>query len=255
MISVHTSPMDQPGSGDAGGLNVYVRQVASELARRGTAVEVFTRATSPDLPRTVEMLPGVLVHNVVAGPFTGLGKEQLPAQLCALTAAVLRSPPSARQGWFDLVHSHYWLSGQVGWLAKERWDVPLVHTMHTMGKVKNANLADGDTPEPVVRLVGEQQVVDAADRLLANTTAERDDLISCYDADPQSIDIASPGVDLQAFRPAAEPDLALRAELGVPAGGRLVAFVGRVQPLKAPDLLVRALAHLPEHIPPTHLVI
>lgn len=246
MISVHTSPLDQPGTGDAGGMNVYISEVARRLALRGTEVEIFTRATSGEQPPHVEMAPGVVVHNVVAGPYEGLPKEDLPGQLCAVTAGVLRAEAARREGWYDLVHSHYWLSGQVGWLAKERWGVPLVHTMHTMGRVKNRTLAPGDRAEPTLRIIGEQQVVDAADRLVANTPAEREDLIELYDADPALVDVALPGVDLEAFRPSptAAARAADRAALGLGEAEFLVLFVGRIQPLKAPDVVVRAVAAL-----------
>ena len=127
-------------------MNVYVVELARRLAALGTEVEVFTRATRGDLPSAVELSPGVLVRHVVAGPFEGLAKEDLPAQLCAFTSGVLRAEAQSEPGYYDLVHTHYWLSGQVGWLAKERWGVPLVHTMHTMAKVKNAALATGDSP-------------------------------------------------------------------------------------------------------------
>jgi D-inositol-3-phosphate glycosyltransferase len=186
----------------------------------------------------------VLVHNVVAGPFEGLPKEDLPGQLCAMTAGVLRREASRREGWFDLIHSHYWLSGQVGWLAKERWGVPLVHTMHTMGRVKNRSLAPGDRPEPALRIIGEQQVVDAADRLVANTAAERADLVGLYDADPGLVDVVLPGVDLAAFHDGGRA--AARAALGYAPDELVVLFVGRIQPLKAPDVLVRAAADLRE---------
>jgi D-inositol-3-phosphate glycosyltransferase len=242
MLSVHTSPLDQPGTGDAGGMNVYIAEVATRLARRGTEVEVFTRATSSNLPATFPMAPGVLVHNVVAGPFEGLPKEDLPGQLCAVTAGVLRKEASRREGWYDLIHSHYWLSGQVGWLAKERWGVPLVHTMHTMGRVKNLSLAPDDRPEPELRIIGEQQVVDAADRLVANTQAERSELVTLYDADPSLVDVVLPGVDLDAFHD--RDRAAARAALGFGPEDLVVLFVGRIQPLKAPDLLVQAMARL-----------
>src|SRR5919202_6541923 len=117
MLSVHTSPLDQPGMGDAGGLNVYVLETARRLAERGTEVEVFTRATSSALPWAVEAAPGVIVRHVVAGPFEGLSKIDLPGQLCAFTAGVLREEARQEPGRYDLVHSHYWLSGQVGWLT------------------------------------------------------------------------------------------------------------------------------------------
>src|SRR6478672_919627 len=179
-LSVHTSPLDQPGAGDAGGMNVYIVEVSRRLAERGIAVDVFTRATSSDLPPVVEMSPGVTVRHVPAGPFEDLGKEELPAQLCAFTAAVLREEAQHEPGHYDLVHSHYWLSGQVGWLARDRWSVPLVHTAHTLAKVKNAALAEGDKPEPPLRAVGEQQVVDEADRLIVNTEHEAQQLVSLH---------------------------------------------------------------------------
>ncbi|GAB7193370.1 D-inositol-3-phosphate glycosyltransferase [Kineococcus sp. NUM-3379] len=246
VLSLHTSPLEQPGTGDAGGMNVYVVELASELARRGTEVEIFTRATSSDQPPVVEHVPGVLVHHVPAGPYEGLSKEDLPGQLCAFAADLLRTEARHEPGYYDLVHSHYWLSGQVGWLASERWDVPLVHTMHTMAKVKNASLAEGDTPEPNGRVIGEQQVVDAADRLVANTAQERRELVELYGAAPEKVSVVPPGVDLATFSPGAGPDprAAARARLGVPADAELLLFVGRIQPLKAPDVLVRAAAHL-----------
>jgi D-inositol-3-phosphate glycosyltransferase len=223
-------------------MNVYIAEVATRLAARGTAVEVFTRATAGGQPAQVEMGPGVLVHNVVAGPFEGLPKEDLPGQLCAVTAGVLRLEAARREGWYDLIHSHYWLSGQVGWLAKERWGVPLVHTMHTMGRVKNLSLAPEDRAEPELRIIGEQQVVDAADRLVANTAAERTELVTLYDADPGLVDVVPPGVDLEAFHDRGRQ--AARAALGYRPDELVVLFVGRIQPLKAPDLIVRATARM-----------
>ena len=172
MLSVHTSPLEQPGTGDAGGLNVYVVEVSKRLAQRGIEVEIFTRMTDGALPRQSEIAPGVRVRNVIAGPFEGLGKGDLPGQLCAFAQGVMRAEAARPEGWYDLVHSHYWLSGQVGWLAADRWRVPLVHTMHTMARVKNSRLAEGDTPAPPGREIGEAQGVDAADRLVANTGGE-----------------------------------------------------------------------------------
>ncbi|MEU0560384.1 D-inositol-3-phosphate glycosyltransferase [Dactylosporangium sp. NPDC006015] len=240
-LSVHTSPLDQPGTGDAGGMNVYIVEVAERLARAGVEVEVFTRATCSELPPVVEMAPGVLVRHVIAGPFEGLAKEDLPAQLCAFTNGVLRAEASQAPGWYDLVHSHYWLSGQVGWLAKDRWGVPLVHTAHTLAKVKNQLLADGDKPEPMARVIGEEQVVAAADGLVANTPAEAADLIELYAADPRRVSVVPPGVDLETFTPG---DGRNRQKFGLPEDALVVAFVGRIQPLKAPDVLLRAAAEL-----------
>ena len=247
VLSVHTSPLDQPGTGDAGGMNVYVTEVARRLADRGVEVDIFTRATSSDLPPVVELAPGVTVRNVTAGPYQGLHKEDLPGQLCAVTAGVLRAEAMRPEGWYDVVHSHYWLSGQVGWLASERWNVPLVHAMHTMARVKNLTLAEGDTAEPDGRVIGEQQVVDAADRLVANTDLEARQLVDLYGADQTRVAVVHPGVDLDVFTPG---DRALvRAHLGVRPDALVMLFVGRIQPLKAPDVLVRAAARMVERDP------
>jgi D-inositol-3-phosphate glycosyltransferase len=250
VLSVHTSPLHQPGTGDAGGMNVYVVEVARRLAEAGVEVEVFTRATSRELPPMVEMAPGVLVRHVVSGPFEGLAKEDLPAQLCDFTHDVLRAEAERSPGWYDLIHSHYWLSGQVGWLAKDRWGVPLVHTAHTLAKVKNRRLADGDTPEPPARVTGEENVVAEADRLVANTPTEARELIDLYGAAPDRVAVVPPGVDLGRFTPPclsreATVRTAARRRLGLPERGHVVAFVGRIQPLKAPDVLLRAVARLP----------
>ncbi|GED99017.1 D-inositol-3-phosphate glycosyltransferase [Gordonia crocea] len=242
VISVHTSPLAQPGIGDAGGMNVYVWQTAVRLARRGVEVEIFTRATSSSDEPVVRAAPGVLVRHVQAGPFEGLDKTDLPAQLCGFSAGVLGAEAAHASGYYDIVHSHYWLSGQVGWLAANRWGVPLVHTAHTLAAVKNASLATGDTEEPRLRIVGEQQVVDVADRLVANTGTEAAELVSMYHADPSIIDVVAPGADLDCFTPG--DAAAARADLGLDADETVVAFVGRIQPLKAPDVLLRAAAPL-----------
>lgn len=247
MLSLHTSPLDQPGTGDAGGMNVYVVELSRRLAHLGIEVDVFTRATSSDQLASVPLAPGVTVRHVVAGPFEELPKQDLPAQLCALTSGVLRVEANREPGWYDLVHSHYWLSGQVGWLAKERWGVPLVHSMHTMAKVKNATLAADDAPEPALRMIGETQVVEQADRLIANTADEADQLVDLYGAEPDKVSVVHPGVDLDLFRPGDQA--AARARLGLPLDATILLFVGRIQPLKAPDLLVRAAAAMVERDP------
>ncbi len=242
MLSVHTSPLEQPGTGDAGGMNVYITETATRMARRGIAVEVFTRATASYLPPVAELAPGVQVRHVSAGPFEGLQRAELPSQLCAFTAGVLRAEARHEPGHYDLVHSHYWLSGQVGWLTRERWGVPLVHSAHTLAKVKNAALAVGDAPEPRVRVIGEQQVVDEADQLIANTEVEAGQLVELYAATPEKVRTIAPGVDLDRFRPGDRQ--AARARLGLPPAATVIAFVGRIQPLKAPDVLLRAAAEL-----------
>ncbi|MBD9724062.1 D-inositol-3-phosphate glycosyltransferase [Streptomyces caniscabiei] len=248
MVSVHTSPLHQPGTGDAGGMNVYVVELARRLAALGIEVEIFTRATSAALPPAVALAPGVLVRHVTAGPHEGLAKENLPAHLCAFAHDLTRAWAGHPAGHYDLVHSHYWLSGHVGRLAAEAWGVPLVHTMHTMARVKNASLAEGDTPEPAARVLGETEIVRAADRLVANTREEADELLRHYDADSGRVAVVHPGVDLDRFRPDARGIAAgrgaARARLGLPEHALIPLFVGRVQPLKAPDVLLRAVARL-----------
>ncbi|MGW6279753.1 D-inositol-3-phosphate glycosyltransferase [Kribbella sp. NPDC055071] len=247
MISLHTSPLDQPGTGDAGGMNVYVVELSKQLAGLGIEVDVFTRATASAQPPRVELMPGVMVRNVAAGPYEGLTKNELPAQLCTFARAVLRAEAIHEPGWYDVIHSHYWLSGQVGLLARDRWAVPLVHTMHTMAKVKNASLAEDDVPEPPARLLGEEQVVEAADRLLANTDEESRELISLYGASPAKVEVVNPGVDLDMFTPGSQG--AARKAVGVAPDAVVLAFVGRIQTLKAPDLLIRAAARMLERDP------
>ncbi len=246
-ISLHTSPLAQPGTGDAGGMNVYVAQTALRLAARGIEVEIFTRATSSGCLPVQEMAPGVLVRHVVAGPFEGLDKDELPGQLCSFAAGVMRAEARQESGYYDLLHSHYWLSGQVGYLAKDRWGVPLVHSAHTLAKVKNAALAEADSPEPRGRLIGEEQVVAEADRLIANTEAEARQLVDLYGATPDRIDVVPPGVDTEVFRPGSKRQA--RDALRIATDELVVAFAGRVQPLKAPDVLLRAVAVLRHSYP------
>lgn len=266
-VSVHTSPLDQPGTGDAGGMNVYIVEVAKRLAARSVEVDIFTRATCRAMPPVVELAPGVLVRNIVAGPFEELDKTELPRHLCGFTSGVLRVEAAHDPGHYDLLHTHYWLSGQAGWAAKQRWGVPLVHSMHTMAKVKNAALADGDKAEPAERVLGEEQVVASSDQLVANTAKEADELVDLYGADPSRVATVSPGVDLSVFHPESslhtEASLLAhgasllshgrvhtprngmaRRRLGLPPNAYVLLFVGRIQPLKAPDVLLRAVARM-----------
>jgi D-inositol-3-phosphate glycosyltransferase len=236
-------------------MNVYIVEVAKRLAARGVEVDIFTRATSRALPPVVELAPGVLVRNVVAGPFEELEKTELPRHLCGFTSGVLRVEAAHDPGHYDLLHTHYWLSGQAGWAVKQRWGVPLVHSMHTMAKVKNAALADEDKPEPAERVLGEEQVAASSDQLVANTAKEARELVDLYGADPARVATVSPGVDLSMFRPES-PILArstgllphrtgpARRRLGLPRDAYVLLFVGRIQPLKAPDVLLRAVARM-----------
>ena len=187
-------------------------------------------------------MPGVLVRNVVAGPFEELDKNDLPGQICPFTFGVLRTEADYAPGRYDLVHAHYWLSGQVAAAAAERWGVPLIQSMHTLGKVKNLALASDDCAEPEIRIRGEGEVVAAADRLVANTTEEARQLVELYGASPWRVETVSPGVDLSVFR--AGPTEAARRRLGLPADAVVLVFAGRIQPLKGPDIVLRAAAEL-----------
>ncbi|CAM3909093.1 D-inositol-3-phosphate glycosyltransferase [Nocardiopsis rhodophaea] len=241
-ISLHTSPLEQPGTGDAGGMNVYVVEVAKRLADRGIAVDVFTRATRPDQPPTVEMVPGVTVRHIPAGPFGALDKQALSHYLCPFIFGVLQTEARNAPGHYDLVHGHYWLSGRAGLAAAHRWGVPMVQSMHTLARVKNMALAQGDTAEPDARIRGEDQLVRQSDHLVANTADEAAQLMVHYDADPSRVSTVPPGVDLDMFAPGSRTE-ALR-RIGLPPDAELLLFVGRVQRLKAPDVLLRAAAAL-----------
>lgn len=253
MLSVHTSPLDQPGTGDAGGMNVYLTSLARALADAGATVDIFTRATSPDAPCVVPLADGVAVRHVHAGPARDLAKEELPARVEEFTTNLLGDEEWARRAPYDVVHSHYWLSGLAASVASPLWAAPLVHTMHTLAKVKNAALAPGDAPEPCTRIRGEETVVHAAHALVANTDEEAHDLVHRYGAEPGAVHVVAPGVDRTVFHPdaaaldarhLAAAQARARRELGLDPDEPLILFAGRVQPLKAPDVLVRALAVL-----------
>jgi D-inositol-3-phosphate glycosyltransferase len=242
-ISVHTSPLDQPGAGDAGGLNVAIAEVARRMAEQGVEVDIFTRATARAAVQApiVQMCPGVRVRHIPAGPRAPLDKDDLPGQLLPFSAAMLRAAAGDRRP-YDVAHSHYWLSGQVGWMARQHWDVPLIHSAHTLAKVKNASLALGDLPESSARIAGEEHIVCVADRLVAATADERRQLHGLYGADPARTIVIPPGVDLRRFRLASASTA--RTRLGIPPDALVLLFVGRIQPLKGPDVLLRAVAAL-----------
>lgn len=246
LLSVHTSPTDQPGEGDGGGLNVYVAQVARRLAARGVEVDVFTRRTTPDQPAVEELAPGALVQRVDAGPRAPLPKQDLASNLCAFVMSMERHP---RAGTHDLLHGHYWLSGWAGRRLRERWDVPLVQTFHTIGALKNATLAPGDLPESPLRLVAEQRIADDADRIAVLTCDEARLLHRTLGVPGSRIDVVPGGVDLDRFDAAPVPGDPTRGD------GPLLLFVGRLQPLKGPDVAVRTLAEVRRTFPDARLVV
>ncbi|MBC3179592.1 D-inositol-3-phosphate glycosyltransferase [Corynebacterium lujinxingii] len=242
MISMHTSPLEQPGTGDAGGMNVYVHNIATQLARQGTTVDVFTRATRPSQGEIVEVEPGYRVVNVVAGPYEGLEKEDLPTQLAAFAGGVVQFT-RANDEHYDLIHSHYWLSGQVGWLLADLAGVPLVHTGHTWAAVKNAYGVGSSESE--ARRICEQQLVDNAESLVVNTEDETAELARFYDVNPGKISVVSPGADTELFTPGTNRNTELaRRHLGIPLHAKVVAFVGRLQDFKGPHVLLRAMGEV-----------
>jgi D-inositol-3-phosphate glycosyltransferase len=245
---LHTSPLEQAGTGDAGGMNVYVVESAKRIAESGVQVDIFTRANKPNLPETVEIADGVKVVHLEAGPYGSVSKDELPSQICALMSSYLRYELQRPAGYYDLIHSHYWISGQLGWLVSERYGLPLIHTMHTMAKVKNQSLADGESPEPQTRAIGEEQVVSAASALIANTASEAASLVSLYDACPDNVFVVSPGVDLRTYKVNGGKKLS-REKLKISQDQLMLLFVGRIQPHKGPEVLIRAVAEMISHTP------
>lgn len=245
-LMVHSSPLDQAGIGDAGGMNVYVAENAKRMAAMGIGVDIFTRRNHENLPDVVELAPGVTVRHLTAGPVTGVTKEDLPKFCEELSEEFLRAIQS-RSG-YDVIHSHYWISGKVGIATSKKMNIPLIHTMHTMARVKNLNLAEGESPEPDERVVGETEVVAASSALIANTDAEAASLVSLYGACPDLVHVVTPGVDLYTFTPGSGRSSA-RALLQIPSDAQVVTFVGRIQPHKGPELLIRATAEMLSHSP------
>ncbi len=243
---VHTSPLDQAGIGDAGGMNIYVCESAQQMAAQGIKVDIFTRRANNNHPDIVDLGNGVRVLHLNVGPVDGVTKEVLPTLIPELSRA-FKAALTCNES-YDIIHSHYWISGKVAMPVAAELNIPLVHTMHTMARVKNLALAEGETPEPMIRVQGESQVVAAADALIANTDAEAASLVSLYDACPDDVSVVSPGVNLQMFSAKGDKGKA-RRKIGVPTDAHVVTFVGRIQPHKGPEVLIRAVAEMVTHSP------
>ncbi|HEY2563830.1 MAG TPA: glycosyltransferase [Acidimicrobiales bacterium] len=260
VLSLHTSPLAQPGTGDGGGMNVYVRELSSALARAGVRCDVFTRAWSPDLPGCVTVEPGFRVHHVPAGPLAPMAKEALPAIVDEFTEGVLKRMVGAdgadvgESPAFDAVHANYWLSGLSGHVIKHELNVPLVSTFHTLDRVK----AEA-SPEEVVadaggrRAEAEAAIIRCSDTVLASCSVEAEQIVELYGADASRIRIVAPGVDHAFFGPGFRPQA--RRALGFAPEGPLLLFVGRIQPLKGADVAVRTLAALHADHPDARLVV
>ncbi|HUZ10241.1 MAG TPA: glycosyltransferase [Acidimicrobiales bacterium] len=251
ILSLHTSPLAQPGTGDGGGMNVYVRELSSALARTGVQCDVFTRAWSPDLAPVVDVEPGLRVHHVEAGPLAHVPKESLPQVVDQFTDGVLKamtsstglSDPDDGDGRYEAVHANYWLSGLAGHVIKHELDLPLVCTFHTLDRVKaEAGPEEIQADVPHRRSEAEATIIGCSDAVLASCTVEAEQITELYGADPGRIEVVPPGVDHAFFGPGHRPQA--RLALGLPVDGPLLLFVGRIQPLKGADVAVRTLAEL-----------
>jgi len=244
-LSYHTSPLAPLGGRENGGLNVYVRELARELAERGHQVDVFTRRTDPEAHQVVALardVPGAarLVH-VEAGPAAPVDKEALPAYVDAFAAGIVRFVQ--REGLtYDALHSHYWLSGIVAERLKARFGVPHIAMFHTLGEVKNRARVSEHEPEP--RIEGERAIAHAAERVVVASQEEQQQLVRLYGAEPGRIATVPCGVNLDMFRPIAKEEA--RRQLGLRDDDRILLFVGRIEPLKGVDILLGAAARLEE---------
>lgn len=234
VLSLHSSPLAQPGVGDSGGMNVYVRELAASLAQAGVGVTVYVRRWAPGLPDEVAVEPGFRVRHLDAGP-PDLPKEALPEVVDAFTDALVGE---LQRHPVDVVHANYWLSGVVGHRVKHRLDLPLVSTFHTLARVK----AETGDPEPQRRVDAEIEVVGCSDLILANAEEERSQLVRLYGADPRRVEIVAPGVEHAFFSPGDK--VGARRGLGLDPHAPTLVFVGRIQPLKGLDVAVQALAEL-----------
>ena len=241
VLSVHSSPLAQPGAGDGGGMSVYVRALASALARAGVECDVLVRREHADQPDAVEVEPGFRVLHLDAGPAAPVSKHDLIELVDPMVDATLDVVASGVR--YDALHANYWLSGAVGHRLKHELDLPLVATFHTLARVKADAGIDDD---PALRARIEHEIVACADLMLASTGAERDQLEMLYSAPADRIEIVPPGVDHEIFHPV---DAHRRAEerraLGIGDVSTLL-FAGRIQPLKGADLAVQTLAEVPD---------
>jgi D-inositol-3-phosphate glycosyltransferase len=260
VLSLHTSPLALPGSGDGGGMNVYVRELSSALARAGVRCDVFTRAWSPDLPECVTVEPGFRVHHVPAGELAPMAKEALPSIVDEFTEGVLKRMVGAagadvgESPAFDAVHANYWLSGLSGHVIKHELNVPLVSTFHTLDRVKaEASPEEVEADASGRRAEAEASIIQCSDTVLASCSVEAEQIVGLYGADPSRIRIVAPGVDHAFFGPGYRPQA--RRALGFGAEGPLLLFVGRIQPLKGADVAVRTLAALGTDHPDARLVV
>lgn len=251
MISVHTCPLATLGGKDTGGMNVYVRELARELGRRGIAVDVYTRSQDPHIPRVRWFGENARVIHIAAGPARPVGKDALWQYIPAFAAQVRRS--AAAEGLtYDIVHSHYWLSAVAARALREAgWKAPIVHMFHTLAAAKEAAGQGQGYREDPRRLTAEEEIVRFADAIVAATPLDREQMISYYGAPEGRIHIIPPGVNLDRFRPIARE--AARGHVGSPCNpceeAHMLLYVGRMDPLKGVDDLLRALPYVAQDLP------
>jgi D-inositol-3-phosphate glycosyltransferase len=260
VLSLHTSPLAQPGTGDGGGMNVYVRELSSALARAGVICDVYTRAWSDDLPPTLDIEPGFRVHHVPAGPPAPLAKEALIGVVDEFADGVLKSMTTAGTFGtdddvpFDAVHANYWLSGIAGHTIKHQLNLPLVSTFHTLDRVKaEASPEEVQADSSHLRAEAEAAIIRCSDTVLASCSVEATQISDLYGADPSRIRIVAPGVDHAFFGPGDRAQA--RRALDLPANGPLLLFVGRIQPLKGASVAVATLASVARDEPEARLVV
>lgn len=249
-LSMHTSPLDQPGAGEAGGMNVYMNDLAGALASRGVETTVFTRRNDPSPPEMIKTASGYRVSLIDAGPPRPAPAGALAEWVGDYAGRVIDR--MREEGGYDLVHSHYWLSGWAGRMVKQSLGLPLANSFHTLGRVKDATRRPGQPPEPLSRIAAENEVIAAADCVIVSSEYEADELIGHYRADPGRVCINPPGIDLRLFQPGDRA--AARRRLGM-GDEPLILFAGRIQPLKGADVAVRALATVRESLPGARLAL
>ncbi len=246
-ISVHTCPLATLGGKETGGMNVYVRDLSRELARRGHLVDIYTRSQDPTVPRISQALGrGARVIHIPAGPQEPYPKHLVYDHLPQFVEGVLEQ--AVQDGiTYDLIHSHYWLSGWVARELRDRWKVPIVHMFHTLGKMKDRVARTPQAQEPSCRIRTEEEIVRFADRIVAATPAEETQLVELYGADPARIRVVPPGVDLERFHPI--PSAQAKQHVGLDPSCRAILFVGRIEPLKGIDTLLWAISLIKERHP------
>ena len=240
-VSMHTSPLLLPGLGDAGGMNVYLDRLAHTMVDRGVDVTIFTRRADPDLPLVVELGPGRRVVHIDAGPLERIPISHLTEHVGQFTGNVLTWIDD-RSASFDIVHSHYWLSGRTGVAVKDALDIPLANSFHTLGKVKDLARTAHESASPIERLDAEEAVIAGSDCVIASTPFEFDDLLEHYGASPERLCVSPPGVDHAIFRPGSRAKA--RADLGLPLDDPVVLYAGRIQSHKGTALAAEAFAEL-----------